>query len=87
MELELDGLPKGLRGARGGGGNTKTLQKNLLPQNSSFEVYFRGKTQPNNSKGTSFRNCIQKPSIVQLTKTFRLRSAPAFPHFCVTLTV
>lgn len=71
-----------------GGTHQNTKKKNLLPQNSSFEVYFRGKTQPNNSKGTtSFRNCIQKPSIVQLTKTFRLRSAPAFPHFCVTLTL
>lgn len=78
MEVELDRLSKEV--------NKKKIKlRNQLSQNSLFEIYFPDKTQLNNSKGTtSFRDCIQKPSIVQLTRTFKLKSALAFPHSCGT---
>lgn len=43
MEFELDRLPKEVN-------NKKNKTKNQLARNSLFEMYFPGKTQPNNSK-------------------------------------
>lgn len=62
--------------------------ENQLSRNSLFEIYFSSKTQHKNSKGTTgLRDCTQKPSILQSTRTLPLRSAVAFPHLCGTLSI
>jgi len=62
-KLNFDRLPKEVN-------NKKIQLKNLLSRNSLFQLYFPGKTQRKNSKGRkSFRDCIQKPSTAQLTRT------------------